>query len=69
MAGPGQNRKQAIKSDQHAKNINRRGHLSAAKQERKYKVGPFMLGIFVFVVIGSAVVQIISSAQKGEYQG
>lgn len=65
---PGLNRKQAIKSDQHAKNIHKRGS-QISKEDRKFKVGPAMLAMFVFVVIGSAVIQIISAAQSGIPQG
>jgi len=62
---PGINRKQAIKSDMHAKNIHKRGLSGPSAEERKRGVGPAMLAMFVFVVIGSAIIQIISASKSG----
>ncbi|XP_076934017.1 uncharacterized protein LOC143600123 [Bidens hawaiensis] len=49
------------------KNITRRGSVapSSTKKGNNYPVGPIMLGFFVFVVIGSSLVQIIRTATTG----
>ncbi|KAF5754147.1 putative stress-associated endoplasmic reticulum protein [Helianthus annuus] len=50
------------------KNITRRGSVgqsSSTKKGNNYPVGPIMLGFFVFVVIGSSLVQIIRTATSG----
>jgi len=46
-----------------AKNVLKRGKvpLSTRQNEDKYPVGPWLLGLFIFVVCGSAVFQIIQS--------
>eukprot|EP00405_Crypthecodinium_cohnii_P002274 CAMPEP_0194761228 /NCGR_PEP_ID=MMETSP0323_2-20130528/13977_1 /TAXON_ID=2866 ORGANISM="Crypthecodinium cohnii, Strain Seligo" /NCGR_SAMPLE_ID=MMETSP0323_2 /ASSEMBLY_ACC=CAM_ASM_000346 /LENGTH=62 /DNA_ID=CAMNT_0039682865 /DNA_START=18 /DNA_END=206 /DNA_ORIENTATION=+ len=33
------------------------------KEKDSYPINPWVLGLFVFVVVGSAIVQILSSAQ------
>jgi len=52
-----------IANDKMAKNVNARGMVpkSLKPAEDKYPVGPWMLALFVFVVCGSAVFQIIQS--------
>lgn len=65
MAG---NRKTQLKSDAFDKNITKRGMVPVSdksKAKSGFKVGPMILGFFIFVVVGSAVLQIISQAQKG----
>ena len=58
-------RKTATQSKNYAKNITKRGNASAsAKKENKITVNPWLLALFVFVVIGSAILQIISTAQS-----
>ncbi|KAD0468672.1 hypothetical protein E3N88_44217 [Mikania micrantha] len=49
------------------KNITRRGSVAqtSSKKSNNYPVGPIMLGFFVFVVIGSSLVQIIRTATSG----
>ncbi|KAK1436626.1 hypothetical protein QVD17_02408 [Tagetes erecta] len=49
------------------KNITRRGFVpqTSTKKGNSYPVGPIMLGFFVFVVIGSSLVQIIRTATSG----
>jgi hypothetical protein len=58
-----------MKSDIHASNIDKRGNVKKSlsvmmwmtqKGEEKSQVGPIMLGIFLFVVIGSALFQILN---------
>lgn len=61
-----------IKSDQHAKNINKRGLVPASDREsakKGFTVGPVVLAFFLFVVVGSAVLQVISAASKGPLAG
>ena len=56
-------RLQRAKSDKFAKNIDKRGNVSGGKKrESGLRVGPIMLGFFLFVVVGSAILQIIKSA-------
>nr|GEW50740.1 stress-associated endoplasmic reticulum protein 2-like [Tanacetum cinerariifolium] len=49
------------------KNITRRGSVreTATKKGNSYPVGPYMIGFFVFVVIGSSLFQIIRTATSG----
>lgn len=62
------NRRTQLKSDAFDKNINKRGHVPVSdrtKVQQGFKVGPMVLAFFLFVVVGSAILQIISQAQKG----
>ncbi|GAQ88028.1 Ribosome associated membrane protein RAMP4 [Klebsormidium nitens] len=55
-----------VKSDKFQKNILKRGEVpKTSKKEAKYPVGPIVLGFFLFVVVGSAILQIIRQAQSG----
>lgn len=49
------------------KNVHKRGNVpdGSAKNKSQYAVGPVMLGFFIFVVIGSALLQIIRQATSG----
>jgi len=47
------------KVDKFNENINKRGNVATTKKEEKLSVGPVVIGIFLFVVVGSALVQII----------
>ncbi|KAI3713899.1 hypothetical protein L1987_72486 [Smallanthus sonchifolius] len=49
------------------KNITRRGSVpqTSTKKDNDYPIGPIMIGFFVFVVIGSSLVQIIRTATSG----
>ena len=59
-------RKTALKSAAYDKNINKRGQVSSKDDKKsQFTVGPAVLAIFLFVVVGSAILQIISSAQRG----
>ena len=60
----GQSRKISKKSAAYEKNITRRGLVSKDKHKERSPVGPWLLALFVFLVIGSAVFQIISTAQR-----
>ncbi|XP_018025918.1 stress-associated endoplasmic reticulum protein 2 [Hyalella azteca] len=59
---PPQHRMKAA-NEKAAKNITNRGNVvtSSRQGSDKYPVGPWLLGLFVFVVCGSAVFQIIQS--------
>ncbi|XP_022199646.1 stress-associated endoplasmic reticulum protein 2-like [Nilaparvata lugens] len=52
-----------IANDKASKNVTLRGNVpkSTKPQDEKYPVGPWLLALFVFVVCGSAVFQIIQS--------
>jgi len=53
-----------LKSQIYESNINKRGNVkkSLTKKGDKLEVGPIVLGVFLFVVIGSAIFQIINAA-------
>lgn len=55
-------RKTAHQSNQYAKKVTQRGH--AVVKKKGITVNPWLLALFVFVVIGSAILQIISTAQS-----
>ena len=59
-------RKTGLKSAVFEKNVNKRGKVpeSLVKAKPMFAVGPWTLGLFVFLVIGSAVLQIIAATQK-----
>ncbi|XP_064615296.1 stress-associated endoplasmic reticulum protein 2-like [Liolophura sinensis] len=52
-----------IANDKHSKNVLTRGNVpkSLKPSEEKYPVGPWLIALFIFVVCGSAVFQIIQS--------
>ncbi|XP_056005857.1 stress-associated endoplasmic reticulum protein 2-like [Ostrea edulis] len=53
-----------LANEKHSKNITTRGNVPKSLRnpaEEKYAVGPWLLGLFIFVVCGSAVFQIIQS--------
>jgi len=62
-----QSRRTGLKSAAFEKNISKRGNVpeSLTKSKSAFAVGPWTLALFVFLVIGSAVLQIIASAQRG----
>merc|ERR1712029_806628 len=48
--------------EKNSKNITKRGNVSkSSKKEDQYPVSPELLALFIFVVIGSAVFQIVQS--------
>ncbi|GLJ49377.1 hypothetical protein SUGI_1044670 [Cryptomeria japonica] len=55
------------KSAKFQKNITKRGLVpeTTVKKGSQYPVGPVVLGLFVFVVIGSSLFQIIRTASSG----
>jgi len=53
-----------IANEKASKNITNRGNVIKSTQkppDEKYPVGPWLLGLFVFVVCGSAIFQLIQS--------
>merc|ERR1712061_973455 len=49
-------------NEKSAKNITKRGNVSkTSKKDEQYPVSPELLALFIFVVIGSAVFQIVQS--------
>jgi hypothetical protein len=57
-------RKLKAKSEAYNKNVEKRGNVpsSLVKKEDKFPVGPVLLGFFLFVVVGSALFQILNAA-------
>ncbi|MPC09525.1 stress-associated endoplasmic reticulum protein 2-like [Eriocheir sinensis] len=56
-----------LANDKAAKNVTQRGNVpkTTKSEEDNYPVGPWLLGLFIFVVCGSAVFQIIQSIRMG----
>lgn len=55
-------------NEKHSKNITQRGNVAKTTriaQDEKAAVGPWLLALFVFVVCGSAIFQIIQSIRMG----
>uniref|UniRef100_A0A8D0ATW3 Stress-associated endoplasmic reticulum protein n=1 Tax=Sander lucioperca TaxID=283035 RepID=A0A8D0ATW3_SANLU len=53
-------------NEKHSKNITQRGNVAkTSRAAEKYPVGPWLLALFVFVVCGSAIFQIIQSIRMG----
>jgi len=57
-------RRTSLKAAQYEKGVGKTNS-SSKKEKAPFTVGPVVLALFLFVVVGSAVLQIISSAQKG----
>lgn len=55
------------RTEAYNKNVDKRGNVpqSLSKKEDKFPVGPILLGFFLFVVIGSALFQILNTATSG----
>ncbi|CAD6193767.1 unnamed protein product [Caenorhabditis auriculariae] len=58
-------KRMATANEQFNKNITQRGKVakSLKPSEDKYPVAPWLIGLFVFVVVGSAIFEIIRSAR------
>ena len=56
------------RNEKHAQNVTKRGNvvLSSGTKNTSATVGPVLLGFFLFVVVGSAILQIIQSASQGK---
>jgi len=48
-----------------SKNISKRGHVAKTlnPKEEKYPVGPWLLALFIFVICGSAIFEIVMKIQ------
>eukprot|EP00290_Baffinella_frigidus_P011176 CAMPEP_0180145978 /NCGR_PEP_ID=MMETSP0986-20121125/18116_1 /TAXON_ID=697907 /ORGANISM="non described non described, Strain CCMP2293" /LENGTH=69 /DNA_ID=CAMNT_0022090707 /DNA_START=121 /DNA_END=330 /DNA_ORIENTATION=- len=58
------------KSERFDSNINKRGSVKlSSKKEKQFTVGPVVLAFFLFVVVGSSLLQIIRQAQSGSMEG
>ncbi|XP_065177919.1 stress-associated endoplasmic reticulum protein 2-like [Sycon ciliatum] len=57
-----------VQSDKHSQNVEKRGLVpkSQRPKEDKSPVGPYLLALFIFVVCGSAIFQIIQSIRMTE---
>lgn len=60
-------RVQAARAQKFNKNIHKRGNVPVGekKKEAGSPVGPILLGFFLFVVVGSALLQILRTATSG----
>ena len=63
---PGKDRRTALRSKVYEKNITKRGAVPNSQKKRKEKVpvGPIFLGVLLFLLIGSAVFQIIGTSRS-----
>ncbi|XP_023653897.1 stress-associated endoplasmic reticulum protein 1 [Paramormyrops kingsleyae] len=55
-------------NEKHSKNITQRGNVAKTMRnspDDKVSVGPWLLALFIFVVCGSAIFQIIQSIRMG----
>ncbi|CAG2101727.1 unnamed protein product, partial [Medioppia subpectinata] len=59
--------KMRVANEKASKNVQNRGNVPKTTKaaDEKYPVGPWMLALFVFVVCGSAIFQIIQSIRFG----
>jgi len=53
------------KSEKYHGNILKRGKVEITKKAEKLGTGPIILGFFLFVIVGSALLQIIRTATSG----
>ncbi|KAH7642482.1 stress-associated endoplasmic reticulum protein 2 [Dermatophagoides farinae] len=55
-----------LANEKASKNVVLRGNVpKSAASDEKYPVGPWLLALFIFVVCGSALLQIIQSIRMG----
>jgi len=54
-----------IRNQQFEQNINKRGKVRVSEKKEGSSLGPLVIGFFLFVVVGSALFQIIRTAQSG----
>ncbi|CAD8098272.1 unnamed protein product [Paramecium sonneborni] len=57
-----------LRSNNYKENIHKQGKVpkSLLKKEENLPVGPILLGVFLFVVVGSALFQILNVASSGQ---
>jgi hypothetical protein len=58
--------KMRVASEKHSKNVNSRGNVpkTLKTQDDQYPVAPWLLGLFIFVVCGSAIFEIIQAVRS-----
>jgi hypothetical protein len=58
--------KMRVANEKHSKNVLNRGNVpkSLKQEDSKLPVGPWLLGLFIFVVCGSAIFQLIQSIRS-----
>ena len=54
-----------LRGKKFSENIHKKGNVKVRKPKDNNSVGPILLGFFLFVVVGSAFLQIIRNAQTG----
>ncbi|TDH72581.1 hypothetical protein CCR75_001568 [Bremia lactucae] len=58
--------KMRLRSEKHLANITKRGNVAQPpKADNNYGVGPMLFAFFVFVLVGSSIVQILRAAKLG----
>ncbi|ETV96949.1 hypothetical protein H310_09805 [Aphanomyces invadans] len=67
MANPSTPAKLRLRSEKHLSNITKRGNVPASTRVSHdgYKVGPVLLGFLFFLVVGSAVLEVLRASQIG----
>jgi len=62
-----QHQRMKVANEKASKNVTLRGNVPKTNKsaDEKYPVGPWMLALFVFVVCGSAIFQIVQSIRFG----
>ena len=60
----GKDRRTLLRSQKYEKNVTKRGNVSSSRKSKKneYPVTPVLLGVFLFLVVGSALFQILNTA-------
>ena len=58
--------KQRIRTERFNERIEKRTAKKGGKEEEGFKVSAVVMGLFIFLVIGSALFQIINSFSKGD---
>ena len=66
---PGQPRNLAKRNEKYSSNIGKGKPADKAKKDDKVALGPVVLGILLFVVIGSALLQVIQNARAAAGTG
>ncbi|CAI2384859.1 unnamed protein product [Moneuplotes crassus] len=61
---PGVDRRTLLRSQKYEKNVTKRGSVGSSKKNKKneYPVSPILLGVFLLLVVGSALFQILNTA-------
>jgi len=58
--------KQRLRTERFNERIDKRLPKKSGKEEEGFKVSALVMGLFIFLVIGSALFQIINSFSKGD---